>query len=94
MEIMFKGMVATRKNAWTPSGQVPKESTEGSGGFTSSKEFVDPQYQPSADVDPMEVEDPSLSRTGPRMNKGKSLTSDVYLFRGIHKKPRKKRSIV
>ena len=28
------------------------------------------------------------------MNKGKGLASGVYLFRGIHKKPRKKRSIV
>ena len=94
MEIMFEGTVTTGKNAWIPSGQIPKESTEGSGDSTSSKEFVNLQCQPSADVDPMEVEGPSLSRIGLAMNKGKGLASSVRLFRGIHKKRRKKRSIV
>ena len=42
----------------------------------------------------MEVEGPSLSRARPVVNKGKSLASGVHFFRGIHKKPRKKRSIV
>ena len=42
----------------------------------------------------MEVEGPSLSRARPAVNKGKSLASGVHFFRGIHKKPRKKRSIV
>ena len=42
----------------------------------------------------MEVEGPSLSRTGPAMYKGKDMASSVHLFRGIHKKPRKKRSIM
>ena len=43
MEIMFEGMVETGKNTWTPSGQIPKESTEGSGDSSNGKEFVDPQ---------------------------------------------------
>ncbi|XP_050285196.1 uncharacterized protein LOC126724838 [Quercus robur] len=85
MEIMFEGMVATGKNVWTPSGQIPKESTEEFGDSTNSKEFVDPQYQPPVDVDPMDVEGPSLSRTGLAMNKGKGLASGVHLFKGIHK---------
>ena len=42
----------------------------------------------------MEVEGPSLSRIRPVVNKGKGLTSGVHLFRGIHKKSRKKCSIV
>ena len=45
-------------------------------------------------VDLMEVEGPSLSRAGPTVNKGKGLASSVRLFRGICKKPRKKRSVV
>ena len=42
----------------------------------------------------MEVEGPSLSRVGPTVNKGKGLASGVHIFRGICKKPRKKRSVV
>ena len=42
MEIMFEDTVATGKHAWTPSGQIPKESTEGSGDSFDSKEFFDP----------------------------------------------------
>ena len=45
-----------------PSGEIPKECIEGSRDSTSSKEFVDPQCQPSADVDPIEVKGPSLSK--------------------------------
>ena len=94
MEIMFKGTIATGKNAFCTSGEIPKECTEGSGDSIDSKEFVDPQCQPSMNVDPMEVESPSLSRVGPTVNKGKGLASGVRLFRGICKKPRKKRSIM
>jgi len=90
MENMFKGTVAMGKNAFCMSGEIPKESIEGSGDFVNSKEFVDPQCQPSANVDPMEVEGPSSSRAGPAVNKGKSLASGVHLLRGICKKPRKK----
>ena len=42
----------------------------------------------------MEVEGPSLSRAGPTVNKEKGLASGVHLFRGICKKPRKKRFVV
>ena len=77
MEIMFEGMVETGKNAWTPSGQIPKENTEGSGDFSNDKEFVDPQCQSPVDVDPMDVECPLLSRTGLEMNKGKGLAKNV-----------------
>ena len=42
----------------------------------------------------MEVEGPSLSRAGLAVNKGKGLASGVHFFKGIHKKPRKKCSIV
>ena len=94
MEIMFKGTVATGKNAFCTSGEIPKECIEGSGDSANSKEFVDPQCQPSANVDPMEVEGPSSSRVRPVVNKGKGLASGVYLFRGICKKSRKKRSVV
>ena len=65
MEIMFKDTVATGKNAFCTSGEILKECIEGSGDSANSKEFVDPQCQPSANVDPMEVEGPSLSRAGP-----------------------------
>ena len=91
---MFVGIVATGKNALCTSGEISKESTEGSRDFADSKEFVDPQCQPSANVNPMEVEGPSSSRAGPAMNKGKGLVSDVHHFRGISKKPRKMRSVV
>ena len=42
----------------------------------------------------MEVEGPSLSRAGPTVNKEKGLANGVHLFKGICKKPRKKRSVV
>nr|POE69414.1 hypothetical protein CFP56_08667 [Quercus suber] len=90
----LKARLQQRKNAWTPSGQIPKESTEGSRDSIDNKEFVDPQCQPSVDVDLMEVEGPSLSRTGPTRNKGKGLARGVHLFRGIHKKCGKKCLIV
>ena len=60
MDIMFGGTVATGKNAFCTSGEIPKESIEGSGDFADSKEFVDPQCQPYVNVDPMEFEGPSL----------------------------------
>ena len=95
MEIMFEGMVATRKNAFCMSGEIPNDCTEGSGDSTDSKEFVDPQCEPSANsVDPMEVEGPASSRARPAVNKRKGLASGVQLFRGICKKPRKKRSTI
>ena len=94
MEVMFEGTIATGKNAFCTSGEIPKECTEGSGDSTDSKEFVDPQCQSSMNVDPMEVEGPSLSRVGLTVNKGKGLASGVRLFRGICKKPRKKHSVV
>ena len=93
MEIMFEGTIATGKNAWTPSSQIPKESTEGSGDSSDRKEFVDPQCQSLMDVDPMDVECPLLSRVGPEMNKGKGFARNVQLFKGIHKKSGKKRSV-
>ena len=71
-----------------------KECIERSGDSADSKEFVDPQCQPSTNVDPMEVEGPSLSKAGPTVNKGKGLASSVHLFRKICKKPKKKRSVV
>ncbi|KAL0016258.1 hypothetical protein SO802_003327 [Lithocarpus litseifolius] len=42
MEIMFEGTVATGKNAFCMSGEIPMQCTEGSGDSTNSKEFVDP----------------------------------------------------
>ena len=62
MEIMFEGMVATRKNAWTPSDEISKECIKGSKDSIDNKEFVDFQCQPSADVDPIEIKGPSLSK--------------------------------
>ncbi|XP_050292266.1 uncharacterized protein LOC126733125 isoform X2 [Quercus robur] len=94
MKIMFEGTVAMGKNAFCTSGEIPKECTEESRDSANNKEFVDPQCQPSANVDQMEVEGPSSSRAGPAVNKGKGLASGVHLFRGVCKKPRKKRSIV
>lgn len=94
MDIMFGGTVATRKNAFCTRGQISKESTEGFKNSIDNKEFVDPQCQPSVNVDPMEVEGPSLSRAGLAVNKGKGLASGVHLFRPICKKLRKKHSVV
>ncbi|KAL0001715.1 hypothetical protein SO802_015496 [Lithocarpus litseifolius] len=94
MEIMFEGTVAMGKNAFYMSGEIPNECTEGSRDSTDSKEFVYPQCQSSANVDPMEVEGPASLRARPAVNKGKGLASGVHLFRRICKKPRKKRSVV
>ncbi|KAL0010398.1 hypothetical protein SO802_005506 [Lithocarpus litseifolius] len=94
MEIMFEGTIATWKNAFCPSSEIPKECTEGSGDSTDSKEFVDPQCQASTNVDAMEVEGLASSRARPVVNKGKGLASGVPFFRGIYKKPRKKCSVV
>nr|POE67540.1 hypothetical protein CFP56_36705 [Quercus suber] len=58
-----------------------------------AKNLLTPQCEPSANsVDPMEVEGPALSRARPAVNEGKGLASGVYIFRGICKKLRKKRS--
>ncbi|XP_050241881.1 L10-interacting MYB domain-containing protein-like [Quercus robur] len=93
MEIMFEGTIATGKHAFCTSGEIPNDCTEGFGDSADSKEFVDPQCEPSANsVDPMEVEGPASSRARPAVNKGKGLASGFQLFRGICKKPRKKRS--
>ena len=94
MKIMFEGMVATGKNTFYTSGEIPKECTEGFEDSANSKEFFDPQSQPSANVDLMEVKGPSSSMVRLAVNKGKDLASDVHLFKGICKKPRKKRSVV
>ncbi|XP_023878070.1 uncharacterized protein LOC111990519 [Quercus suber] len=95
MEIMYEGSVAMGKNAFCSSGEIPIELSEGSGDSTDSKEFVVPQCEPFANlVDPMDVEGPASSRARPAMNKGKGLASGVQLFRGICKKPRKKRSTI
>ena len=94
MNIMFGGMVATWKNAFYMSGQMPIATTEGFRDSADSTKFVDPQCEPFVNVDAMEVEGPSSSRVGPTVNKGKGLASGVHLFRGICKKPRKKRSVV
>ena len=93
-KIMFEGTVTTGKNAFCISGEIPEECTEGFEDSIDSKEFVDLQCQPSTNVDPMEVEGPSLSKVGPTVNKGKGLASGVHIFRQICKKPRKKRSVV
>ena len=87
---MFVGTVATGKNAFCTSVEIPKESIEGSGDFADNKKFVDPQCQPSMNVDLMEVEGPSSSRARLAVNKRKGLASSVHLFKGICKKPRKK----
>ena len=75
MEVIFEGTIVMGKNAFCTSGEIPKECTEGSRDSTDSKEFVDPQCQPSTNVDPMEVEGLSSSRARPVVNKGKSLSS-------------------
>ncbi|KAK9991547.1 hypothetical protein SO802_026532 [Lithocarpus litseifolius] len=62
--------------------------------FKNKWDHLKKSLKPSVDVELMEVEGPSLSRTRLAMNKGKGLESGVHLFRGIQKKPRKKRSIV
>ena len=62
---MYGGTVATGKNAFCTSGQLPKEATEGSGDSADSIEFIDPQCEPFVNVDTMEVEGPSLSRAEP-----------------------------
>ena len=73
MEIMFEGTIATRKNTFYTSGEIPKENTEGSWDSSNRKEFVDP----------MEVEGPSSSRVGQTVNKGKGLARSVHIFRGF-----------
>ena len=87
---MFVGTVATGKNAFCTSVEIPKESIEGSGDFADNKKFVDPQCQPSTNVDLMEVEGPSSSRAGSAVNKGKGLATTVHIFKPICKKQKKK----
>nr|POE84039.1 hypothetical protein CFP56_39431 [Quercus suber] len=94
MEVLFEGTIASGKHAWNPSGQIPKESTKGSGDSSDSKKFVNLQCQFPVDVDPMDVECPLLSRVRPEMNKGKGLARNVQLFKGIHKKRGRKRLVV
>nr|XP_023876032.1 uncharacterized protein LOC111988463 isoform X2 [Quercus suber] len=95
MKIMYEGTIETGKNAFCPSGEIPIELSEGSGDSIDSKEFIDPQCEPSANsVDPMDVEGPASSRARLAVNKGKGLASGVQLFSGICKKPRKKRSTI
>ena len=83
---MYGGMVATGKNAFCTSGQIPKETTKGSGDSADNTKFVDPQYEPFVNVDVMEVEGPSSSRAGPTMCKGKGLATSVHLFKPMYKK--------
>ncbi|XP_050242166.1 uncharacterized protein LOC126691139 [Quercus robur] len=90
MNIMFGGMVATWKNAFYMSGQIPIATTEGSRDCADSTKFVDPQCEPFVNVDAMEVEGPSSLRAGPAMSKGKGLATSVHLFKPICKKSRKK----
>ncbi|XP_050263940.1 uncharacterized protein LOC126708177 [Quercus robur] len=93
MNIMFGGTVATRKNAFYTSGQIPIASTEGSGDSANSTEFVDPQCEPFVNVNAMEVEGPSSSRVRLAVTKGKGLATSVHLFKPICKKSGKKRSV-
>ncbi|XP_075637667.1 uncharacterized protein LOC142609832 [Castanea sativa] len=91
MNIMFGGTVATGKNAFCTSAQMPKETTEGSGDSADSTQFVDPQCEPFLNVDAMEVQGPSSLRVGPTMTKGKGLATNVHLFKPIFKKSKKKK---
>ena len=78
MEIMFEVMVATGKNAFCTSGEIPKECSEESGDSANGEGFVDPQCEPSANsVVPMEVEGPASSGARPAVDKGKGLASSV-----------------
>ena len=83
---MYGGTVATRKNAFCTSGQLPKETTKGSGDSAESTEFVDPQCEPFVNVDAMEVKGPSSLRAGPVVSKGKGLATSVHLFKPMYKK--------
>ena len=93
LNIMFGGTIATGKNAFYTSGQIPKETTRGSKDSTGSTDFVDPQCKPFVNVDAMEVEGPSSSKAGPTVTKGKGLATSVHLFKPICKKSRKKCSV-
>ena len=88
---MYGGTVATGKNTFCTSGQLPKETTERSGDSADSTEFVDPQCEPFVNVDTMEVEGPSSSRAGPIVSKGKGLATSVHLFKPICKKQKRKK---
>ena len=94
MDIMFGGMVATGKNAFCTSGQIPKETIEGSGDSVNSTKFVNPQCETFVNVDPMEVEGPLSPMAGPVVNKGKGLATSVHLFKPICKKLKKKKRSV
>ena len=94
MNIMFGGTVATDKNAFCMSGQIPKETIKGSGDFADSTKFVNPQSEAFVNVDPMEVEGPLSSRAGSTVNKGKGLATSVHLFKLICKKLKKKCLVV
>ncbi|XP_050254993.1 uncharacterized protein LOC126700858 [Quercus robur] len=86
LNIMYGGTVATGKNAFCTSCQLPKETTEGSVDSADSTEFVDPQCEPFVNVDAMEVDSPSLSRAEPAVSKGKGLATSVHLYKPMYKK--------
>ena len=90
---MFGGTVATGKNAFCMSSQIPKETTEGFGDSVDSTKFVDPQCEPFVNVDAMEVEGPLSLKAGLAVTKGKGLETSVHLFKPICKKSRKKHSV-
>ena len=90
MNIMFGGMVATWKNAFYMSGQIPIATTEGFRDSADSIKFVDSQCEPFVNVDAMKVEGPSSSRARLAMTKGKDLATSVHLYKPICKKSRKK----
>ena len=46
MEILFEGTVESRKHAWTPSGQIPKEIIEGSGDSLIAKNLLTSNVSP------------------------------------------------
>ena len=92
LDIMFGGTVATGNKSFCTSGLIPTETTERSGDFDDSVEFVNPQCEPRVNVDAMEVEGPSSSRAGSAVNKGKGLATTVHIFKPICKKQKKKRS--
>ena len=83
---MFGGTVATGKNVFCTSGQILKETTEGSRDFVDSTKFVDPQCESFVNVYAMEVEGPSSSRARPAVTKGKGLATSVHLFKPMYKK--------
>ena len=74
---MFRDVAATGVAAWTPSSNTlpPTMPQEGAGDSDGSSEFKDDQCDMSLDIDSLQQEDTSQSRSSGQKRTSKSISS-------------------